>query len=152
MSKARIYRGKIDPNIIAELEQLLAGIGCEQLDDAPIEPAEPGEEPAPDTEEGELEPEVALAPAFLVILDEACAADPETDPAIMAAVTRGERIIGIWPQGGGGAATPKCFPDVGCDTVVWDPGCIKPSIDGTPQHQAPDGSPAMRPQTPTNVC
>lgn len=147
MSKARIYRGKIDPQMIADLERLLAQIGCEQLPDEP-------EEEAPKLDEPEVEEEVDVinAPAFLIILDEACAFDPDADPAIMAAVARGERIIGIWPQGGGATATPKCFPDVGCDTVIWDPGCIRPSIEGVPQHQAPNGSPAKRPETRTNVC
>jgi hypothetical protein len=149
LSKARIYRGRNDSRTIAELESLLAEIGCEKLNDVPEEMVEP----TPDAEEDDANADPEAAPAFLVILNEDCVGDPDVDPAIMAAVARGERVIGVWRQGGGsGTGMPKTFADVACDTVVWDPACIGPSIEGVPQHQAPDGSPAKRPKTPTNPC
>jgi len=160
LSKARIYRGKIDPRVIEELERLLAQIGCEEIGENTDEIEDPDTADEPDgSAVGELGDDAAqgadeeIAPAFLVILEENCAADPDLDPAIVAAVARGERVIGIWPQAGAAATVmPKSFPDVGCDTVAWDPIRIRPSIDGVPQHQAPDGGPAKRPETPTNVC
>lgn len=160
MSKARIYRGKIDPRVIEELERLLAQIGCEEIgentDD--VEDSDTADEPDGNAvgeldDDGSQGADEEIPPAFLVILEENCAADPDLDPAIAAAVARGERVIGIWPQTGAAATVmPKSFPDVGCDTVAWDPIRIRPSIDGIPQHQAPDGNPAKRPETPTNAC
>lgn len=68
------------------------------------------------------------APVLLVVVSDDPAAAAALEPVVRAAVTRGERVIAVWPLGHAGGPLPSVLQDYGAGLVGWNPAAVHAAI------------------------
>lgn len=68
------------------------------------------------------------APVLLVVISNNPSAALALETAVRAAVTRGERVIAVWPEGSAGTSLPSVLQDYGAGLVAWNASAIHEAI------------------------
>lgn len=94
------------------------------------------------------------APVLLIVISETLSAADKLETAVRAAVSRGERVIGIWPQGHTSDALPQVLQDYGAGLVNWSPSALHAAICslGDEWHDAGGGSRTQPPIDRNKNC
>ena len=155
--KVRIL-GPINEEVRAALVALLLEAGYEVADEDDHPKDSPGEA------DGEMEdtggepeglPDEDNDDVGVVVLAPECLEDLVLGDAVQEAVSRGCRVIGIWPQGSTDGRLPRAIEDYGASTVPWDPARLRDAIrpaTSSPDWSTPDAQPRPQPPTKRNKC
>jgi len=92
------------------------------------------------------------APILLVIVPTSGRA-AGLDEAVRGAVSRGDRVIAVWPPGTTSSALPASFEDYGAALVQWDASALHMAICGEDSKwQDVGGGERAAPETSRNRC
>ena len=94
------------------------------------------------------------APVLFVVVSDDPAAAAALELAVRAAVTRGERVIAVWPQGHAGGPLPSVLQDYGAGLASWNPSAVHAAIckQGEDWQDASGGTRAQAPLGRNKNC
>ncbi len=93
-------------------------------------------------------------PVLLVVVSGDAGFDVVLEAAVRAAVTRGERVVAVWPLGQPSGPLPSVLQDYGAGLVSWDPSALHAAIcnQGAEWQDAGGGVRAQSPMDRNKNC
>jgi hypothetical protein len=105
---------------------------------------------APDQGEGAKAP---VNDVLVVLINEACAADPDLEKAVRRAARANCRVIGLWPKDQTTGRFPPVLEKLGSDVVTWNSRKLRDAIEeASAQWETTAGAPRAAPPTKRNRC
>ena len=96
-------------------------------------------------------PDGDRTPVVLVVIPNDPAAGAALEVPVRAAMSRGERVIAVWPPGAAAASLPASLEDYGASLIEWDPAALHAAICGAePEWQDAGGGQREAPVTSRN--
>lgn len=90
-------------------------------------------------------------PVLFVVISDDPAAAVVLEPVVLAAMSRGERVVAVWPEGQVGGLLPSVLQDYGAGLVSWDPAAVHTAIcKQGGEWQDADGGPRAEPRMDKN--